>query len=422
MRDFLKNVAVLASGTALAQVLTVLAYPLLMRMFTPAEFGTFSLFGAINLTCAAVASGRYEMAIVLARTEEEAANVLALTMSIILTVSAASCGVVWAFGDVLTSLPGYGELSGLLWFLPLMILTSTTAQVLAVWATRRKAYRRLSLSTISRSFGVAAAQLVAGLLGLGAGGLVLGLISGTVLSAAIIAWQVLRCDLPPLRHSVNWRTMKTVASRHRDFPLYSMPEALLSTTTVTVPSVMLTALSGPYAAGLYWFTYRLFEMPMTLLGDATRRVFYQQSAAMHRRGDDITGLFVRTTGGLAVMVTLPVVVIVATGPSLYAAVFGDAWRDAGAFAQWIVVWWAMRFISLPALMLVPVLGMQRRLLMLEVTTLIPRFLVIPAAAWLSGVEAAVAAYSIIGVMFHFFVVVSAWRAVREHSGAIAVAA
>ena len=58
---FMKNVAVLASGTAMAQVLTVLAYPILMRLFNPDEFGLYALFGALNMTFIAIASGRFRL-------------------------------------------------------------------------------------------------------------------------------------------------------------------------------------------------------------------------------------------------------------------------------------------------------------------------------------------------------------------------
>jgi O-antigen/teichoic acid export membrane protein len=418
----MKNVAVLASGTALAQVLTVLAYPILMRLYNPGDFGLFALFGALNMTLVAIASGRYELAIVLAKTEEEAANILALTLGIVAAVSVASGFAIWAFGDSLLELLGYQELHSLLWFLPLMILTTTAAQVLSVWATRQQAYKRLSLSTISRSVGVAAAQIAAGLLGMAVDGLVLGLIFGTVLSAVIIAWQLIRYDLPSLRLVINRPAMKELAKEHLDFPLYSMPQALLSSTTVTVPSILLTALFSPYVAGLYWFTYRLFEMPITLLGDATRRVFYQRAAELYHKGEDLTDIFLRTTGGLTAMVTLPVIVLIAAGPWLYSVAFGEAWREAGVFAQWIVIWWAMRFISLPALMLVPVLNLQRQFLILEIVTLIPRFLVLPAAAWIADVDVAIAAYSIVGFLFHFFSVLLVWRAVRDRRAALVQAA
>src|SRR3954467_8588845 len=83
---FLKNVAVLASGTALAQVLTVLAYPILMRLFNPDEFGLFALFGALSQYSVAIASGRYELAMVLAKTEEEAANLMGIVLGTLAVV------------------------------------------------------------------------------------------------------------------------------------------------------------------------------------------------------------------------------------------------------------------------------------------------------------------------------------------------
>jgi O-antigen/teichoic acid export membrane protein len=418
----MKNVAVLASGTALAQVLTLLAYPILMRLFNPEDFGLFALFGALNMTFVTVASGRYELAIVLAKTEEEASNILALTLAIAVTVSITSGFAVWAFGDPLLALLGYQELHRLLWLLPLMILTNTGSVVLGVWATRQQAYKRLSLSTISRSLGVAAAQVVAGLLGMGVDGLVLGVIFGTLMGTVIVAWQLIRYDLPSLRLIINWPAIKRLAKRHVDFPLYSMPQALLSSTTVTVPSILLATLFSPYVAGLYWFTYRLFEMPITLLGDATRRVFYQRAAELYHKGEDLTDIFLRTTGGLTALVALPVVVLIVAGPWLYAVAFGDAWREAGVFAQWIVIWWAMRFISLPAMMLVPVLNLQRQFLVLEIVSLIPRFLVLPAAAWIADVDVAIAAYSVVGFLFHFFTVLLVWRAVRDHRASLAAAA
>jgi hypothetical protein len=122
------------------------------------------------------------------------------------------------------------------------------------------------------------------------------------------------------------------------------------------------------------------------------------------------------------MVALPVIVMFAAGPWIYAVAFGEMWREAGVFAQWIVIWWAMRFISLPALMLVPVLNIQRQFLILEIVTLLPRFLVLPVAAWIADADVAIAAYSIVGFLFHFFSVMLVWRAVRDHRTSLVQAA
>ena len=51
--DFTKQVLTLATGTATAQALTILAAPLLTRLYRPEDYGVFALFGVVrSLVCA----------------------------------------------------------------------------------------------------------------------------------------------------------------------------------------------------------------------------------------------------------------------------------------------------------------------------------------------------------------------------------
>jgi O-antigen/teichoic acid export membrane protein len=411
---FLKNVAILASGTAMAQLLTILAYPILMRLFSPDQFGLFAVFGSIIMTVMALASGRYELAIVTSRSEVEAANTMVLSLLLATMTALASSSAILVFREQIVDLLGLQDISGWIWALPIAILTAATNQIMSFWATRQKLYKLQSSATIARSAGVAAVQIASGVAGSGVGGLILGLIFGSILTTLILSSPLMRKDFRSTGKSINFWEMKRLAWEHRVFPFYSMPQALLSTSTVTVPAILLTSLFNPYVAGLYWFTHRLFEMPITLLGDATRRVFYQQAAELFHQGKDLTSIFLRTSCMLAAITVVPVISMIAAGPWLYAVGFGDAWYEAGEFARWIVIWWAMRFISLPALMLVPIMGLQRRFLLLEITNFIPRLLVLPVAAMFADVHVAVAVYSMVSYLFHLILVLMIWRAVREH--------
>src|SRR5947209_80374 len=61
----LGDVATLASGTAVAQLVGLLAAPLIARLFSPAAFGGLALFAAISGTISVIACWRYELAIVI---------------------------------------------------------------------------------------------------------------------------------------------------------------------------------------------------------------------------------------------------------------------------------------------------------------------------------------------------------------------
>jgi O-antigen/teichoic acid export membrane protein len=418
---FARNVAVLASGTAAGQVLTALAYVVLVRLYDPADFGLFAVFGAINMTVVAVASWRYELAIVLARTEAEAINLTALSMLLVVATSLLAGALFAAGGEPLLSLLDAAELAPLIWFLPLAAIASSGNQVLGNWGNRARGYALLSWSQIWRSAGVAGAQVLAGLMRWGVPGLILGQIFGSLMATLVLARQFQGRTREVLA-TIRWGEMMRLGRLHRDFPLYNAPAALLNSLSVSVPSMMLAALFGPAVAGLYWFVYRLLEMPITLIGRATRRVFYAEAAERHRAGRPIEGLYLRATLAMAAIALPPCVLVVLYGRPIFALAFGPEWAEAGLYAGWMVVWWLFRFAAVPSSMLAPVLGLQRQFLILEVLGVGPRLLVLPLAARYGDALDAVAAYSMVGMALNLApMLIVAWH-LRSSSGRAAAGA
>ncbi|HFU77558.1 MAG TPA: translocase, partial [Epsilonproteobacteria bacterium] len=81
--EFSNNVLTLMTGTTIAQAIPIAISPILTRIYTPEDFGIFALFMAITGVFSVVASGRYELALMLPRKEEESINIFALGVIII---------------------------------------------------------------------------------------------------------------------------------------------------------------------------------------------------------------------------------------------------------------------------------------------------------------------------------------------------
>src|SRR5690606_29226339 len=81
-----RGVGVLVSGTAGAQLLLIVAAPLLSRLYTPSEFGLLAVFTALLSVSTVLASGRYELAIPLPEKDKDAKHLLALSL-ICVTIS-----------------------------------------------------------------------------------------------------------------------------------------------------------------------------------------------------------------------------------------------------------------------------------------------------------------------------------------------
>ena len=71
---FYHSILLLFSGTAAGQAIQVACIPLLTRLYSPEDFGTFALFVSIVSLLATISALRYEVAILLPRLESHAAG------------------------------------------------------------------------------------------------------------------------------------------------------------------------------------------------------------------------------------------------------------------------------------------------------------------------------------------------------------
>jgi O-antigen/teichoic acid export membrane protein len=195
--------------------------------------------------------------------------------------------------------------------------------------------------------------------------------------------------------------------------------------TVTVlPPVLLAMYFGAAAAGAYYLAYRICQMPVVVLGDAVRQVFYQKAAAQFSQGEGLLDILTKSTVGLAVIVTAPLVINFIYGPTLFGIVFGEQWRQAGIYSRWLFTLWLVTLVCGPSTTLVPIYGYQRLLLIFETLTQVPRLATIPVVSYVDDDVTAVAIYSMAGTVFQVcilvFVFLQAWthQSGRIRSGSV----
>ena len=84
---FYKNILILLKGTVLAQIIPLIISPFLTRLYSPKEFGVLALFSSISVILGSIVNGRYEQALVLIKTENEARHLTILSLLISLFMS-----------------------------------------------------------------------------------------------------------------------------------------------------------------------------------------------------------------------------------------------------------------------------------------------------------------------------------------------
>ncbi|MBA3521152.1 MAG: oligosaccharide flippase family protein [Gemmatimonadales bacterium] len=342
--SFAHSVAMLATGTAIGQLLLALAVPVLARLYTPADYGALAVYSSTLAVLAVLASLRYEVAIPLAEDDEVAGSLLALTLLLLAAMAALVSLLVWLGGGTFVAAVKVPALRPYLWLIPVAFLATGAYQALSYWAIRRRAFGHVARTRLSQGTGQVVTQVAAGLAGAGTPGLLIGDLIGRAVGGgglALLAWR----DRPSAR--VTRASLVKAAVRYRRFPLLTTWSGLLNVGSLQLPSILFAAGFGAAAAGLYGLSFKMLVLPTMLVAQAVGQVFVSRAAAAAREPERLRQLTERTTLALFAC-GLPVFGVVALGgPRLFAILMGAEWELAGRYAQVLAPWFALWLVSSP---------------------------------------------------------------------------
>ena len=109
------------SGAVLAQALGVLAMLIVTRLFAPEAFGVAAVFSSMAGIVGVVACLRYEIAIMLPESSEEAANILGVSLLSVILMTFLTILIVWLGGEQIIRLLHAPQLKHYLWLVPIAI-------------------------------------------------------------------------------------------------------------------------------------------------------------------------------------------------------------------------------------------------------------------------------------------------------------
>ncbi len=333
----LRSTLTLLAGGALAQVLPLLLGPWLTRIYSPTEFGQFSLVWTLSTNLAVIGCARYEFALPLERDDKQASLLMALCGRLLLTITAVSVVIAW-------QLAAWQDLP-LFWLLPAALLSGGATQWLILWATRAQRFQLLASARVLQYGGGALLQLLLGLLQFGAVGLLLG-----PLLAGLAAALLLARPAPLGGWSALWRSehgaVKTMALRHRDFPLLNTPHAFAGALQDSLAMLLIATWTGDAAAGYWALALRYLKAPASLVGGALSQTLYPR---LVHAADGAEALHV-VRQAMALLAGLALALMAALmlwGPWLFETLFGERWHDAGLLARALAPYIALHFIASP---------------------------------------------------------------------------
>lgn len=345
-KDFLKRIGVLLSGSVLAQSLPILAAPLLSRLFTPEEIGIWGLYAASVSVCAILMTLHYEMAILIPKAERDASALVWLCLFLASVCAVLLWAIGWLFGEPLLAKLGLSSLGRLWVWIPVGGFLVAMFQTLGTWHVRKLRFKGLAASRVSQSATTAVMQLAGGGLKAGKLGLIGGQLIGQSCGVATLTGILWKNDRDLFKR-IGLKKIKQNAYRFRRFPGFSLLAGVANVVANNIPLFLMGVYFSPTIVGFFALTQRVLTAPLALVGTAVLDAFKERAATDYREKGSCRSIYKKTSLGLFLCALPPFLALFFAGPSLFAFVFGESWREAGIYAQILAPLLLVRFVASP---------------------------------------------------------------------------
>ncbi|WP_180168115.1 lipopolysaccharide biosynthesis protein [Acinetobacter sp. YH12035] len=397
---FVRNVLAVATGVAAAQAISLAFMPFLTRLYGPEAFGALAAFTAIINIITPLATLGYANAIVMPKTDEEANAVARLSLVSAAIVSPIVLISVYVFQLQLAKLTGLENQPNLLYLIPISLLLVALLSVANQVAIREGLFKAKSSSYVASTFIMNLGKLGAGYISATGITLIIFLIISKLINYIILMARVPKVGAFNFRHWFGLNGIQKAALDNKDFAIYRLPQSILNAAAVGLPVILLTNYYGSSAAGYYSLTTLILGAPVLLLGQSVGEVFYPKiTNAIRQQASNSLQLVIKATLALGGVAIIPFGTVMLFGPDLFAFAFGEQWKTAGEYAQWIAPWLACVLATRGILAAFPILNLQSYLLVQEVFSIILRSLaLIVGLKYYQSDLIAIALFSVVGIM------------------------
>ena len=400
----LKSIVVLLTGSGLAQLIPVLAIPLIARLYTANDLGELALFVNIVTLLVILATGKYEEAILLPGKESVSINLVAGTIIVSLIFSAALQVIVLSLSLFMHYQPLAYNLHNWIMLIPLSVLFLAIFNILTSFANRYSLYNHMSISKLWRSITTTIFKLTGGIMKMGAWGLITGTLLGNVISALYIT----RVSLKYKKHQLDFVSRQKVLhslKMYSQFPKFSMIRALANTLSGSLPVYFLFIFFGTAVTGQYAMAATLSFIPIHLLSQSLYQVYFQKISEKYNKGKAIAQDIAKIAKWIAALLAIPFLLITVFSTQITGFILGEDWVEAGVILRYLMPWLFMVAVITPLGFVPKIANRLKAEMLIDMAYLALRVLALYTGVLFNNYYYSILLFSLTGVLvlgFYFY--------------------
>ena len=348
-----REMGTLLSGNVLAQVISLVAYFALTRIFSTEDYGLYAIFYSYIEVLIILSTCKYELAVVAADSDREASAVARYTMRLNAAVSVGLLTLVlvlWLAG----ALPGnFAQLGWMVLLIPPMVFLCGTSRVYSFLFNRDHSYRTMALSETVNAAAAAMVKIALGLLGVLQAGMPVGTVAGRAVGNMIYRLNMKQMERVPLAEQ------RAAARKHRNFPLYVATKDFVNSFSSNLPFLWLALYFDRADVGLFSLALTFTFRPVNILNVAFEQVLYARTAEGVRERQSVIGM-IRKFLLVVNAVALPLFVLAwFVAEPVFGFCFGGRWEGCGVYVRALLPWVFLMLSSTSLMFISNVFSTQR---------------------------------------------------------------
>ncbi|HDI0832681.1 TPA: type 8 capsular polysaccharide synthesis protein Cap8K [Staphylococcus aureus] len=349
---------ILSSG--IAQVILIITTPIITRLYSPAEFGKFTIFSNIAMILIPIINARYDLLIVNAK-NDRSANILSqisflislLILLILIPILAISA---WLYPNFILDFI----------FIIIMLFLVSLTNIFTNYLNKERKYKVLSLINVFRAGSMALLQIIFGLLSLGSLGLIIGF-SLSYITGITLGYKTFKKHFNIVR---NKEETKALFLENKNQLVYSTPSILLNSLSFSVVVFFIGILYTNTEVGIYGMAIRVLGIPVTIISLGLSKIFMQQANDYYIERGNFRNLLLKFSSTLVIVSIILYVPLYLFSEELVNILLGHSWVDAITVIKIVIPLFVIRLIVSTVSLSVIVLQKQQLELILQALFLI----------------------------------------------------
>jgi O-antigen/teichoic acid export membrane protein len=388
--NVVNNSSVLMLGTLISQLVVILVSPILTRMYSPEDFGVFSVYVAIVTFFTVISNLRYELAIPLSKSLTVTLSIAKLSLLLIALFSVLFGVFLYASDGYFLGLMNSSVLHDFFWLLPVGVFIGGVYSLFSFWSLKKKNFLQLAVSRALRGGFLAVFQVIFGLFNFN----FLGMILGHLLGFFVATFFLLKKSIHPHIFAITGiknKIIKSTVIRYKKFPKYSTFSEAMVVFGSQFPVIFFASFFSIGVSGFYMLASRVISAPVALIAEAIGKAFLIESIDndSHKLKKTVFSIY-----SMLLKISLgPFLIFAIVAPNVFIVVFGDQWTDSGLYVQAMIPWILAVFIFVPMMQLYVTLEQQDIELRFQAIILTSRLSGILIGAFMGDVMTAIVLYS-----------------------------